>query len=92
MKNEIRLAKITIIIIFIALARTVIEPIRLQYYVNSIITVSEVKPFILSSFITTLGLFIMIVFYFFGRYKFILLVGILIVISMLLIKYLYLVH
>jgi hypothetical protein len=89
LKNEIKIARITTIIIFIALIRTLSEPFRLQYYSDVSLSFSQVKPFLLAGVVSAVGLFAMILFYFYGKYKVIIAIGILIIVTMIIIKFQY---
>ena len=44
-RTEIRIAKVSTIIIFLALIRTISEIFRLHYYSQSILTYEKIKPF-----------------------------------------------
>ncbi|MBK0382556.1 hypothetical protein I5M32_06235 [Pedobacter sp. SD-b] len=90
MKNEAKIAKIATIIILIALVRTISEPFRLQYYSSLSLTFNQIKPFLIAALITSLGLFAMIIFYYYRKYKVIICLAVLIIIGMLIVKYVYL--
>ena len=89
MTKDTRIARITTIIVFIALIRTVFEPIRLQLYSKDAVTFEQIKPFLLAAFITSIGLFAMTILNYYGKSKIITALGIILIASMFIIKGLY---
>ncbi len=68
-KDTNKISKIATVIIFLALIRCICEPFRLQYYSSSILTHTDIKPFLIGSLVATLGLFAMTILFYFGRHK-----------------------
>ena len=89
MKHEIKISKAATIIIFIALIRTIAEPLRLQFAAQSPITFTEIRPFLLASLVSAFGLLAMTILAYYGKSKTIILVAIFIIAAMLYIKYYY---
>ncbi len=90
MKNEIKISKIATSIIFIALIRTISEPIRQQYYTDVNLTFEQIKPYLLAALMTSVGLFAMTILSYYGKHKIVIGIAVLIIILMLVIKYIYL--
>ena len=86
-----KIAKIATIAIFLALIRAISEPFRLQYYSKTILTYTEIKPFLIGSLVATIGLLTMAVLFYFGKYKIIIAACILTIIILLLVKKIYLI-
>lgn len=89
MKHEMKFSKAAIIVIFIALIRTIAETFRLQYYSPSNITFEQLKPFLVSALITAVGLLAMFILSLYGRHKIIVLLAVLIIGAMLVLKQIY---
>jgi hypothetical protein len=53
------------------------------------LTVATLKPFITGALVSAIGVFIMVILYFFSKYKFIFVVGVLTIALMLIIKKMY---
>lgn len=90
MKNEIKISKIATTIIFIALVRTISEPIRQQNHSNISLTFEQIKPFLIAALMTSIGLFTMIIFSYYSKHKMVIVLAVLIIIVMIIIKYIYL--
>lgn len=78
------------IIIIVALVRTISEPFRLQYYSSSTLGFEDIKPFLLGGLVISIGLLAMTVFSFYNKYKIVTVLAIMVIIGMLMIKYKYL--
>ncbi|HQW12324.1 MAG TPA: hypothetical protein PK076_03695 [Saprospiraceae bacterium] len=89
MKREVKYSKAAIIIIFVALIRTLSEPFRLQYYSTSNIGLEQLKPFLLAALIAASGLLGMFILSLYGRHKIIILLAVLIICAMLVLKQIY---
>jgi len=85
-----KIARVCIIIIFLALIRTMSEPFRLQYYSEASLTFEQVKPFLMGGIISAVGLLLMTLFLFYEKYKLIIAACILTIITLLIVKYIYL--
>ncbi|MCE3226500.1 MAG: hypothetical protein K0S32_1051 [Bacteroidetes bacterium] len=88
MKHELKIAKISTIIVFLALIRTIIEPLRL-FYGRSIseIPSPELIPYIIGALFAAVGLFISTIFYYYGKTKFVIAVCVLVIIALVVVKY-----
>ncbi len=89
-QHKKRIAGVAILIIFLALIRTISEPFRLQYYSETSLTFEQVKPFLIGALISAIGLLLMTLFFFYKKYKLIIATCILTIIAMLIVKYIYL--
>lgn len=89
-KNTNKIAKIAIVIIFLALIRTLIEPLRLQYSTTTSLTYEQIKPFLIGGLISAVGLLIMIILFFYKLHKVIIAICILTIVLLLIIKKIYL--
>lgn len=88
--DEKKISKIATGIIFLALIRTLSEPLRLQYYSSSPLTFVEIKPFLIGALVAAAGLLVMTILFYFGRYKIIQFTCILTIILLLIVKKIYL--
>ena len=68
-KDARKISIFATIVIFLALIRCVCEPFRLQHYSGKVLTLVEIKPFLIGSLVTSLALLIMTILSFFGKYK-----------------------
>lgn len=75
-KKELRISRISILIIFLALLRTIAEPLRMQYYSASPLPFTDVRPFLWASLACALGLLGMVVCSFFGKSRIVILTGV----------------
>jgi len=90
LKNEKKISRAAIIIIFLALVRSLAEPFRLQYLSDTQIILEQTKPFLISGLITSIGLLVMTILSFYNKHKIIVVISILIIISLLFVKAIYL--
>jgi len=90
-RDTSNVSKIATIIIFLALIRSLSEPIRLQFYSKTILTYNEIKPFLIGSLVAATGLLAMTILSFSGRHKIIIATCILTIILMLVVKKIYLI-
>lgn len=86
-----KISKITTVIIFLALIRSISEPFRLQYYSKTVLTYDEIKPFLIGSLVAATGLLAMTILFYFGKHKIIIATCILTIILMLIVKKIYLI-
>lgn len=90
-RDTSKISKIATLTIFLALIRSLSEPIRLQYYSRAILTYIEIKPFLTGSLVAAIGLLAMTILSYFGRHKIIIATFILTIILMLIVKEIYLI-
>ena len=90
LKDTRRISKLETGIIFLALIRCIIEPFRLQYYSATTLTFPDLKPFLIGSLVAALALFAMTVFFYFGKYKIIIITCVLAIVILLIVKKIYL--
>lgn len=81
------ISKICTFAIFLALIRTIAEPMRLQYYSVNIYTYEQIQPYLLAALITATGLLIMTILHYFKRYAWIIGMAVVLVGVMLYIKF-----
>lgn len=89
-RDTSKISKLATIIIFLALIRSIIEPFRLQYYSETILTYEEIKPFLIGSLVASIGLLAMTILSYFGKHKVIIGTCIFTIITLLVVKRLYL--
>jgi hypothetical protein len=89
LKREKAISKASVIIIFLALIRTISEPFRLQYYSSSELSLEEIKPFLIGALMCSVGLLIMTILLFYSKHKIIIALAVLIIIGMLMVKNIY---
>lgn len=90
LRNSKMIAKISTAAIFLALIRCISEPFRLQYYATKTLTFGDIQPFLLGALVAALGLFVMTLLSYFGKYKLIIVTCVLIIVVLLIIKKMYL--
>ncbi|HEX5111604.1 MAG TPA: hypothetical protein VFV79_02075 [Saprospiraceae bacterium] len=88
-RNEIRIARIAFITVFLGLIRSLAEPFRLQYYAITPLDFDHVKPFLLGGLVAAGGLMLMTIFSFYNRFRLIVILAVLTILSMLLVKFTY---
>lgn len=81
-----KIAKVTTVIIFLALIRTITEPLRLQYYSSTGLMFEQVKPFLIAALITSTSLLIITLLYYYEKYSTIIAIAIVDIIIMVIIK------
>jgi hypothetical protein len=85
-KYEKRIAHISIAAIFLGLIRCISEFYRLEYLLNDKLTIAILKPFITGALIAAISAFVMVLLYFFSKYKLIPVAAIIAIIVMLIVK------
>jgi hypothetical protein len=85
-KNEKRTAQIGFLAVFLGLIRSLFEPFRLQYYASSPLSFEQIKPYLVGCLIAALGLLLMTGFFFYNRYRFILVIAALTILAMIFVK------
>lgn len=87
MQNSKKVSEIATVILFLALIRTIAEPLRLQYYSHTNLVFVQIKPFLIAGLITAAALLAITILFFYARYKTIIAVAIVNIIIMLIIKW-----
>jgi len=90
-RDTSKISKIAIVIIFLALIRCISEPFRLQYYSATSLTFDVLKPFLIGSLVSALGLFAMTILFYFGRHRIVIVTCILTIVILLIVKKIYLI-
>jgi len=88
-KNETKIAKAAIIIIFLALIRCISECFRLQHYSEIELNFTQLKPFLIASLISAITLLMMVIALFYHKNKLIIGLAILTISLLLIIKWEY---
>jgi hypothetical protein len=88
--NEIKIARVCIVIIFLALIRTISEILRLQHYSSSMLTYEQMKPFVVGALVASISLLAMTIFSFYGKHKIVIAISVLTIILLLIIKKIFL--
>jgi hypothetical protein len=88
-KDSQNIAKISTVIIFLALIRSIAEPFRLQYYSSSTLTFSDIKLFLVGALTASVSLLIMTILFYYNRYKTVTGICILTIIMLLILKGMY---
>ena len=89
-RTEIRIARVSTIIIFLALIRTISEIFRLHYYSQSTLTYEKIKPFIVGILISSIALLIITIFSYYRKHKAIIITTVFTIITLLIIKFMFL--
>jgi|WetSurMetagenome_2_1015567.scaffolds.fasta_scaffold434200_2 hypothetical protein len=88
-KNEKTIGRIAIFAVFLGLIRSLSEPFRLQYYSTTPLSFEQVKPFLVGCIMASIGLLIMTLLSFYNRYRIIVLIAALTILSMIIVKFQY---
>jgi len=86
-----KISKIATVIIFLALIRCISEPFRLKYYSENSLTFGDIKPFLIGSLVSALGLFAMTILFYFGKQRIVIVTCILTIVVLLIVKKIYLI-
>jgi hypothetical protein len=90
-KDTQKIAKISTVIIFLALIRSICEPFRLQYYSPTALIFDNVKPFLLGALAASISLLAMTILFYYGKHKTIISICILTIVALLILKKIYLI-
>jgi hypothetical protein len=82
-------ARISIVIVLLALIRSMAEFFRLEYIHSSTLTVEQIRPFIVGSIIAAAGCLVMTIFSFYSKNKVVIAMFLLTITSMLIVKIIY---
>jgi len=82
-------ARISLLIIFLALLRNLAEPFRLKYHATESLRIEQVEPFMVGALECTIGLLLMVILFLNEKPKGVILVAILTIISMVIAKIIY---
>jgi hypothetical protein len=88
-KNEKKISRASIVIIFLALIRMLSEVFRMRYYSLIPLTYDQIKPFILGALVSAIALLLMTLSSFWSKHKIITIIAILVIILLLAIKKIY---
>lgn len=88
-KNEIKIARISTIVIFLALIRSLLEFFRLDYLQQATLTIDQVKPFIIGSLVAAIGCLLITIFSFYAKNRLVIIVSALTIVAMIIVKYIY---
>jgi Zn-dependent protease with chaperone function len=88
-RDTSKIAKFATIVIFLALIRTISEPLRLQHYSKTMLTYDEIKPFLIGALTAALALLAMTILFYFNKNKMIVAACIVTIIVLLLEKKIY---
>jgi hypothetical protein len=87
--NPDTISRIAIIVIFLALIRCIVEPLRLEFNARAPLSFDQVKPFIVGSLWAAVGVLVMFLFYLFPLHKMIIVTCVLEIIILLIIKWVF---
>ncbi len=91
-RNEKKLANLSIVVVFLALIRCISEFYRLEYILHDQLNIATVKPFILGALAAAISAFVMVILNFYSKHKIIMIVAVITIILLLLIKKIYLLN
>lgn len=89
-RKEVMISRVAMMIIFLALIRTIAECFRLQYNSTSTLTFIQLKPFLMGALTAAIACLMMTILSFYSKHKIIIAVAILTIIALLIIKSIYL--
>ncbi len=69
LNNEIKISRVAIVIVFLALIRCISEIFRLKYYSSTGLTYEIIKPFLIGALVTSVTTLIMVILSFYSKYK-----------------------
>lgn len=82
-------ARVAIVIVLIALIRSIAEFFRLAYIHNNALTIEQIKPFMVGSIVAAVGCLAMTIFSFYAKNKIVIAISLFTIASMLLVKSIY---
>ena len=85
--NEVRISKVSIIVIFLALIRCISEIFRLNYYSSTGLTYEIIKPFLLGALVTSIAGLVMVILSFFSRPRIVIAIAVLTIFVLFVLKY-----
>jgi hypothetical protein len=85
-KNNLKLARISTVVVFLALIRTLSEPFRLHHYSSMQLSYETLKPYITGALLLSIALFAMIVFSFFSKHTIVLIIAVLAILTLFITK------
>jgi len=85
--NEIRISRVSIIVIFLAMIRCISEVFRLNYYSSISLTYENIKPFLVGALVTSIASLIMVILSFYSKHRVIIAIAILTIIVLFILKY-----
>ncbi len=88
-KKEFAISKAATVIVFLALIRCISEVFRLEYYSTTTLTFEVFKPFLIGALTAAIALLVMTIFSFYGKYKLVIAIAVLAIVSLLIEKYIY---
>lgn len=89
-KHEKKISRIALFAILLAVIRSIAEPFRMEYVASASPVFSQIKPFLVGALISSVGLSFMLLFFLYNWYKTVILIGVLAIILMLIVKFVYL--
>ena len=84
--NTAKLSRISTVIVFLALIRTLSEPFRLHHYSAVPLSYEVLKPYITGALIASIALLAMTAFSFFSKHAVVLIIAILAILALFLVK------
>jgi len=85
--KEIRISRVSIIVIFLAMIRCISEVLRLNYYSSISLTYENIKPFLVGALVTSIASLIMVILSFYSKHRVIIAIAILTIIVLFILKY-----
>ena len=82
-------SRVAMLAIFLALIRCISEPLRLQYYSTSVLSVNEIRPFLYGALVCAAGLLLMVLLWFYARHKWVTVTAMLVILLLLVLKWQY---
>jgi hypothetical protein len=90
MKKDIKISRLAMMIIFLALIRCICEPFRLAYYSENGLSFEEVKPFLMGALVAAVALALMTILSWYEKSKLVIYLSVVTVILLLVVKGIYL--
>jgi hypothetical protein len=87
--NWKKISKGSIIVVFLALIRSIGECFRLEYIHDNPVTIEMVQPFIVSAMVCAVSCLLLVVLFFFSRYKWIVAMAVITIATLFFLKYWY---
>ena len=88
--NKVRVSRVSIIVVFLALIRCISEVFRINSYSSTGITFETVKPFLISALITSIASLLMVILSFYSKHRIVIAIAALTIIVLFILKYYYL--
>ena len=88
--NKVRVSRVSIIVVFLALIRCISEVFRINSYSSTGISFDKIQPFLIGALITSIASLLMVILSFYSKHRIVIAIAALTIIVLFILKYYYL--